>query len=81
MSYDPAEIPEGVAEEDLIIAFFDESTGEWVPLDDIVVDTENNTISGTVTHFTIFGILWPETETTSDDEVIDEGQDEIVDEG
>ena len=60
MSYDPAEIPEGVAEEDLIIAFFDESTGEWVPLDDIVVDTENNTISGTVTHFTIFGILWPE---------------------
>ena len=60
MSYDPAKIPEGVNEEDLILAYYDESTGEWVSLADIVIDTDNNTVSGTINHFTIFAILLPE---------------------
>ena len=83
MSYDPANLPEGVAEEDLIIAFFDEVAGEWVPLDDIVVDTENNTISGTVTHFTTFGVLLPETTTQpvvdDDDDAVDDDDSAVID--
>ena len=55
-TYDPAEIPEDVAEEDLVLAYYDEETGEWVELD-CVVDTENNTITADVEHFTTFAII------------------------
>ena len=55
-SYDPADIPEGVAEEDLVIAYYDEEAGEWVELD-CVVDTENNIITASVEHFTTFAVI------------------------
>ncbi len=55
-SYDPADIPEGVAEEDLVLAYYDEAAGEWVALD-CVVDTENNTVTASVPHFTTFAII------------------------
>jgi len=55
-SYDPDALPEGVAEEDLVLAYYDEATGEWVELD-CVVDTENNTITASVSHFTTFAII------------------------
>jgi len=53
-SYDPADIPEGVAEEDLVLAFYDEATGEWIELEG-VVDPVTNTITALVAHFTAFG--------------------------
>jgi len=56
-SYNPADIPEGIAEEDLVIAMWDEEAGEWVELEDFVVDTENNTITAAVAHFTTFAII------------------------
>ena len=59
LSYDPNGLPEGVAAEDLMIAYYDEVTGAWVPLDNIQVDTVNHTVSGTVNHFTLFAILIP----------------------
>jgi len=55
-TYDPADIPEGVAEEDLVLAYYDEDTGEWVELD-CVVDTENNIITASVEHFTTFAVI------------------------
>jgi len=55
-TYDPDTLPEGVAEEDLVIAYYDEATGEWVELD-CVVDTVNNTITASVPHFTTFAII------------------------
>jgi len=57
MIFDPASLPEGVLPEDLVIAYYDAVTGEWIELADIVVDTENNTVSGTTSHFTQFAIL------------------------
>ncbi|MBA7638145.1 hypothetical protein ES703_45798 [subsurface metagenome] len=54
--YDPASLEEGAIEEDLVLAYYDESTGEWVELD-CVVDTETNTITASVSHFTIFAII------------------------
>ncbi len=57
-TYDPDDIPEGVAEEDLVIAYYDEDAGKWVELD-CVVDTENNTITASVPHFTTFAIIAP----------------------
>jgi len=45
-----------VAEEDLLLAYYDEGTGEWVELDG-VVDTANNTITASVPHFTTFAVI------------------------
>lgn len=56
-TYDPDSLPEGVNEEDLVIAFYDTSLGEWVVLEGITVDTDANTISGLISHFTDFAII------------------------
>jgi len=55
-NYNPDELPNGVNEEDLVIAIWDEDTGEWVELPS-VVDTVNNTVTATVDHFTAFAIV------------------------
>lgn len=55
-TYDPDELPEGVAPEDLVIAFWD---GEkWVEYP-CVVDTEKHTVTALVDHFTTFALLSP----------------------
>lgn len=53
LAYEEEDIPEGVEEEQLYIAYY--NTG-WVPLES-VVDTESNEVSAEVTHFTIFAIM------------------------
>ena len=55
-SYDPDALPEDVAEEDLVIAYYDEDAGRWVELD-CVVDTVNNIITASIAHFTTFAII------------------------
>ena len=55
-SYDPNDIPDAVAEEDLVLAWYDEAGDKWVELD-CVVDTENNTITASIKHFTTFAII------------------------
>ena len=55
-SYDPNDIPDGVAEEDLVLVWYDEAGDKWVELD-CVVDTENNTITASIEHFTTFAII------------------------
>jgi len=56
-TYDELLITEGVTEENLVIAMWDEETGEWVTLEDITVDPETNTITAKVSHFTAFTVL------------------------
>jgi len=53
-TYDPDSLPEGVSEEDLVIAYFID--GEWIELE-CVVDTETNTITALVSHFTTFALI------------------------
>jgi len=55
-SYDPVDIPEGVGEEDLVIAYYDEDGDEWVELE-CTVNTAANTITASVSHFTAFAII------------------------
>jgi hypothetical protein len=52
--YNPELIPEGVPEENLVIARWE--AGEWVNLDSIV-DAINNTVGAQVSHFTAFAVL------------------------
>ncbi len=56
-TYDPAAIPEGVAEEDLVIAYWDAGGVKWVVLESITVDLVSHTISGQVSHFTAFSAI------------------------
>jgi hypothetical protein len=53
-TYDPVDIPEDVAEEDLVIAYYNEAAGEWVVLDGCMVDPVADTITAPVGHFTAF---------------------------
>jgi len=56
-SYD-YEIPPEVAEEDLVIACYDEDVGEWLVLPS-VVDMVNNTVTTLVDHLGTFTIMAP----------------------
>jgi len=56
-SYDPDNIPEGIAEKNLVIAYYDEKAGEWVELP-CTVDPVTNTITASVSHFTAFGAVF-----------------------
>lgn len=44
-------------EHELALYWYNEETGKWVKLDDIKVDREKGTVSGSVTHFTKFAVL------------------------
>jgi len=54
--YDPADVPEDVAEEDLVVAYYSEEAGEWVKVPS-VVDVQTHTITTEVSHFTTFAVI------------------------
>lgn len=56
LSYDPETIPAGMNPNDLAISFYDEENEKWVELTNITVDSENHTVTGETTHFTLFAI-------------------------
>jgi len=56
LSYEDNSIPQYVAEQDIYIAYYNATAGIWVPLTS-QVDTENNTVTAPVTHFTTFAIM------------------------
>ncbi|MFC2004924.1 putative Ig domain-containing protein [Chloroflexota bacterium] len=60
VTYDPADLPQGVNEEEAIIAIWDEMTDEWIKLEGSVVDVANHTISGLINHFTTFAVIIPQ---------------------
>ena len=57
-TYDPAQLPRGVGPQSLGLAYYDQETGEWVPLDptSISIDPDTNTITVEIDHFTLFGV-------------------------
>ena len=57
IAFDPDSIPEGTSTENLVIAMWDEDTGEWEDLEGSSVDLADNTVSALVSHFTAFAIL------------------------
>jgi|Deesub1362A_J573_1020465.scaffolds.fasta_scaffold03261_2 methanogen extracellular protein (TIGR04279 family) len=56
MNYDPESLPEGVSEENLVIAYYDRATAQWIELE-TTVDTATHTLTATVSHFTEFAAL------------------------
>jgi hypothetical protein len=55
VAYDPDDIPEGVNEEDLVLAYWDGD--DWVVLEGSTVDPVTNTITAPVSHFTAFTVI------------------------
>ncbi len=56
LPYDSSTLPEGVAEEQLYLAFYDEATSEWQSVPSWV-DTNNGSVYGNTTHFSIWTVL------------------------
>jgi len=56
LAYDLFDIPIGMDENDLFIGIYNDDTGEWQYLIG-TANAETNTITFTVTHFTIFAVL------------------------
>ena len=55
-TYDPSDIPEGVNENDLVLAYWDGTN--WINLEGpFTIDAENNTISAPISHFTDFTVI------------------------
>lgn len=54
LTFDPAELPAGVSEDDLTIAYWDGVV--WIPLE-TTIDLNASLMSVQVNHFTVFGIL------------------------
>lgn len=60
-TYNPDKIPEGISEEHLVVAMWDEAAGEWVELEGCIVDPLTHTITAPVSHFTAFTVIAPTT--------------------
>ena len=56
-SYDRTLLPPGANEEKLVIAFYRTGSQVWESLTNIVVDTETQTITAEISHFTLFAVL------------------------
>jgi hypothetical protein len=56
LAYDPDTIPDGMDENDLLPGIYNDETGDWQYLSG-TLNAETHTITFTVTHFTIFGLL------------------------
>ncbi|GAI59964.1 unnamed protein product [marine sediment metagenome] len=56
IEYDPADIPEGFSESDLVIRMWDDTASEWIDLE-TTVDTTAHTATAKVSHFTIFALF------------------------
>ncbi len=54
--YEEPKIPEGIADENLVLVTWDIDIEQWVPLEVYIVVPENNTIRGIVSHLTPFAI-------------------------
>ena len=57
-SYDPADIPTDVSEEELVIAHYDEDAGEWQELE-FEIDPGSDTLTAYIDHFSTFAVIAP----------------------
>jgi len=64
LTYSCDDIPEGVSEDSLVIAYLDVDTEKWDILTDSTVDPEHNTVTASINHLTFFGIIAQITPTT-----------------
>lgn len=69
-AYQPSEVHEGIDEETLFVACYDEELEEWVGFDS-VVDIENKIVTASVGHFSTFAVVAPIASPAPADIIID----------
>ncbi len=57
-SYDPSQIPPRIAEEELVMGYYDDEAEEWLVLPS-VVDMANDTITASIDHLSTFAVIAP----------------------
>ncbi|MBN2238664.1 MAG: hypothetical protein JW712_02735 [Dehalococcoidales bacterium] len=57
MSYDEADIPDGVDETALVAGCLQTGAVDWEFIEEVTIDSENNTVSLETDHFTIFAVF------------------------
>ncbi|MFC1846928.1 hypothetical protein ACFLYS_02585, partial [Chloroflexota bacterium] len=57
ISYEEIQLPPGMSEEKLVLATWDEVSGQWIELEDCIVDPLANTISAPISHFSAFSAM------------------------
>ena len=62
-------------EDSLVIYYYDESLSQWLALDS-TVDAENNTVTATTAHFTLFALMGEEEEVGEEEE--EEEEEEVI---
>jgi hypothetical protein len=63
IAYDPDSLPEGMSEGNLVIAVFNDETGEWEFLN-CQVDTESHKVTVFISHLSVYGLLAAPAEAT-----------------
>lgn len=58
LTYNESDLPPGYDENNLQLAYFDTTTGQWEPVA-ATVDTTNNTLTAQIDHFTPYGPILP----------------------
>ncbi len=57
LAYNESQVPAGFDEADLVIGFWDSSAKQWVALSDCTVNSEQNIITASLSHFSIYSVL------------------------
>jgi hypothetical protein len=57
ITYDPAELLEGVDQNKLVLATWDSTAGKWIEFEGCIVNTMAHTVSVEINHFTPFAII------------------------
>jgi hypothetical protein len=65
ITYNPAELPAGVSETNLVLAYYDTAAKQWVTIPGGIVNTADHTITVSVSHFTLFSVMSPKVTTTT----------------
>ena len=55
----------GLTEDDLTLKYYNETTGEWEQVATIAIDRDNNTVTISIDHFTVFAITTDVADTTA----------------
>ena len=61
--YDPDTIPDGLTADDLVIAFYNETSGEWEFI--AGVDNADGTATFTISHFSIYALMYQDNSSTA----------------
>jgi hypothetical protein len=57
ISYNPATMPVGAGEEDLVIAYWDSDARKWVPVNESQVDIKGHLVIARISHFSTYAVV------------------------